>query len=643
MRRATQAIPLAAYVAISFAYFGWPLLPHPGRVVFGSAGNAPIYIWSFAWWPHAIGSWTNPFVSHALYAPIGVNIAWTPSAPGLALAFSPLTVLVGPIVSYNVAGILLPALSAWTGYLLCRYLTRSTWASLVGGYLFGFSTANLRQISPGNVNLSAVFLFPLVALVVLKYLRRELSGRGLAWRLGALLAFQLTISTEFATVVTLALAASLLLAFWLVRDLRPRLRAAVAPIAAGYALAAVFVAPFTYYLLFHFESGSVAMDIKLWGTDVLAAFVPNFTIGLGGNELLGLQRHVSSRLAYLGLPTVAILVLYAIRARRAPGGRFALAAFAAAFVATLGAAFEVAGNQWFTLPWWTAASHVPALNNVLPFRFGILESLAASVIVALWTAGTKGRVFKRPYILPALAVAALVPLVWHPSAFTPRNPERLAFFTRGIYKCIAPGETIVIYPGADDALIWQAETGFRFNLAQGGLQPFRQAENTLNRFDDDPVVRDLAFAGPYRPSIDRLLAFAGVHGVDRVVSIEKDRYPTLRQMARFGPPAAAGGAIVAPACGRPSLARRNLARFVRVWEVDPPPLSTHRNLAWCLNLTYTEIPLGLIPAASPTNTLARYVKGQGLTCSAPPAGYARHGLASATLGVPGGTYPYYSN
>ncbi len=106
------------------------------------------------------------------------------SAPGLALAFSPLTVLVGPIVSYNVAGILLPALSAWTGYLLCRYLTRSTWASLVGGYLFGFSTANLRQISPGNVNLSAVFLFPLVALVVLKYLRRELSGRGLAWRLG---------------------------------------------------------------------------------------------------------------------------------------------------------------------------------------------------------------------------------------------------------------------------------------------------------------------------------------------------------------------------------------------------------------------------------------------------------------------------
>ena len=118
----------------------------------------------------------------------------------------------------------------------------------------------------------------------------------------------------------------------------------------------------------------------------------------------------------------------------------------------------------------------------------------------------------------------------------------MAFFTRGIYKqCISPGQTIVIYPRLDDALIWQAETGFRFNLAQGGLQPFREAENTLNRFDDDPVVRDLAFGGAYRPSIDRLLAFAGVHGVDRVVSIEKDRYPTRRQMARFGPPAVAGG------------------------------------------------------------------------------------------------------
>jgi hypothetical protein len=111
------------------------------------------------------------------------------------------------------------------------------------------------------------------------------------------------------------------------------------------------------------------MDIKLWGTDVLAAFVPGLTIGLGGDELLGLQRDVSSRLAYLGLPTVASSCSTRF-AHGAPGGRFAIAAFAAAFVATLGAAFGVAGTNGL---WWTAACTCRRWQRA-PFRLGILES-----------------------------------------------------------------------------------------------------------------------------------------------------------------------------------------------------------------------------------------------------------------------------
>src|SRR5438876_905956 len=83
----------------------------------------------------ALGSWTNPFVSHVLYVPNGVDIAWTPTAPGLGLAASPVTALFGPVVAFNVVALLLPAVSAWTAYLLCRYLTGSLWASVVGGYL----------------------------------------------------------------------------------------------------------------------------------------------------------------------------------------------------------------------------------------------------------------------------------------------------------------------------------------------------------------------------------------------------------------------------------------------------------------------------------------------------------------------------
>jgi hypothetical protein len=633
VRRVEQVAALAGYVAVSLAYFGWRLFPHPGRVVLGDQ-NAPIYIWSFGWWRHAIGHLTNPLVSHALYAGAGLNVTWTPSAPGLSLVSTPLTALVGPVAAFNIVGVLLPALAAWTGYVLCRYLTDSTWSSLVGGYLFGFSAANLRQVSPGNINLSAVFLFPLVALFVVRYLRCELTRRGLVWRLGVLLAFQLTISTEFTVMVTLALVLGLPLAYALARELRPRLRLAVGAIVAAYGLAAVIASPFVYYLLFDFDSSTVVTDIKLWGTDVLGAFVPSFVIGIGGSDLGSLQDHVKSHSAYLGLPTIAIVAAYLLRSRRAPGTRFLAAAFAAAFVATLGATFVAYGHTLFTLPWWSLAAHLPAVNDLLPFRFAILEELAAAVIVALWTARTSGRVFPRPFVLPVLASAALVPAVWAPSAFTPLHLEHESFFTSGFSKrCIPPGETIAIFPYSTNALIVQSETGFGFTLAQGGLQL------PGNRFAADPILSDLEAPGRIRPTIDRLIAFAGTHRVDRVVSIGAHDYPTPRQMRRFGRTSRIGGALVAPGCGEPSLRTHDLAPFVDEWERHQPP---RRAIGWCLDGIFTDIYYGFAPPPSPANRVASFVQGVGLTCSPPPRGYIRRGLASPALGVRGGTYPYYA-
>ena len=89
---------LFGYTAISFAFFGWRLLPHPGRDLLGYGHNPEIYVWSFSWWPHAIATLSNPLSTDSLYAPTGVNLAWTLTVPGLALVFTPLTAIVGPAV-----------------------------------------------------------------------------------------------------------------------------------------------------------------------------------------------------------------------------------------------------------------------------------------------------------------------------------------------------------------------------------------------------------------------------------------------------------------------------------------------------------------------------------------------------------------
>src|SRR5579864_4398541 len=236
--RSEETRALLVFLAISFLYFGRPVASHPGRLLIGRGSDPGIFLWSFAWVPHALLHGENPIYTHAIWAPTGMDLAWVASAPGLALVFAPLTLTAGPIVAYNVAAVLLPALAAWTAFLLCRRLTNGFWPSLVGGYLFGFSAFMLGH-EEGHLHLTSAFLVPLVALVMLDFVRGRLNRVGLAARLGLLLAAQLLLSTEVFATVTLALAVAVVLASALVRSARPRLLRLAAPLAGGYALAAV--------------------------------------------------------------------------------------------------------------------------------------------------------------------------------------------------------------------------------------------------------------------------------------------------------------------------------------------------------------------------------------------------------------------
>src|SRR3954468_22944934 len=267
-----RALAFILYLAVSFLYFGARLLPHPGRPLVGSPYDPEIFVWSFAWWEHAIATGTNPLVSHAVYAPQGIDLAWTATVPGLALPFVPLTAVAGPVVSYNVAAVLVPALAAWTAFLLCCYLTRSLWASLAAGYAFGFSAYVLGQ-QTGHLHMTSVFLVPLLALVVVRYLRGGLGRRALAVRVGLIVGYQAWLSTELLTTMTLALAVTLPLAVALVPDVRTRIRSALAPLAAGYGLAAVIASPLLFYVVTGFRSESIN-EPSLFGADLLNYVVP---------------------------------------------------------------------------------------------------------------------------------------------------------------------------------------------------------------------------------------------------------------------------------------------------------------------------------------------------------------------------------
>ena len=68
------------------------------------------------------------------------------------------------------------------------------------------------------------------------------------------------------------------------------------------------------------------------------------------------------------------------------------------------------------------------------------------------------------------------------------------------------------------------------------------------------------------------------------------------------------------------------------------------NVGYCSGLTFSEVPEGLDPAGPLAGAQrANFVDDRGLTCAAPPPGFVRRGFATAAMGVPPGTYPYYAH
>jgi hypothetical protein len=130
------------------------------------------------------------------------------------------------------------------------------------------------------------------------------------------------------------------------------------------------------------------------------------------------------------------------------------------------------------------------------------------------------------------------------------NPERWPFFTRDYYKnCFPRNENVLVFPYGfwGNSMLWQAESGFWFRMAEGYLQPKPPPYYLAN-----PVVQELTYTLD-NPTPAQILSLARAKRVSRVISIGIYVHPNGHQMHRFGPVQDLGGVLVSPACGNPPL------------------------------------------------------------------------------------------
>ncbi len=472
--------PLAAlicYLILSSAFF-LRLIPQGLNTSYiGWYTDESFFIWCLKWWPYAIAHHLNPFVPKLVFVPEGFNLAWATCAPLMAWLALPLTATLGPVSAYNLLCVLCPALNAWTAFILCRHIGARFWASLVGGWIFGFSPFVVGHILGGHLSLFPVFLLPLMVLVVLMRLEERIGARTFILLLCVLLVGEFLTSAEVFATLTVMGAIMLVVGWMFARgELRRRIQALFVPLEFVYLGALVLLSPYLYYVWVGFRS------VPYYPADELSANLLNFVVPIKTTSLWYAvpifqrlssnfdTKYISERGSYLGLPLLIVAGWFVIEHRRTVMSRACATLAVITILLSMGPFAHVGRNIGWWLPWWVF-TQMPLLDQALPIRLSIYAVLILAVLAAMWLTSARLPLWIR-MVAAVLIVASMFPNISR-TFWRSRVVQIPTFFSdKGLYRhYLHKGETVAVLPFAwgegSQAMGWQAQTRMYFKMTTG--------------------------------------------------------------------------------------------------------------------------------------------------------------------------------
>jgi hypothetical protein len=466
----TQALAaLVGYCVLSVILYGREALGGLRHTVVGFGQEPPFYghdqsayVWSLAWAAHALTHLQNPFLAHAIFAPVGYNLAWAASILGPGLLSAPLTLAFGAVPTYNL-------LAAWTAFLLCRHVCGRLAPALAGGLLFGFGMYGTGE-AINHLNLALVALVPLAVLLVLRRYEGLTSRVRFILALGVLLGVQFWTSTEvFASLALFGGLAFLLAVALAPRAQRARIWLCAAETLGALLVALVLAAPFLYYALSYPNPVSEISTADA-GADLANLVIPSAAIWIHGWKAVAtsareLHGNITEQLAYLGVPLILVLGAFAVECRRSRRARFLAIFVVVSAILSLGAHLFVDGSATGVALPWSLVDELPLLRFAGPGRFVLYMWLAAALAVSIWLA-RPSRAYLRWAAL-ALVVASLIPNLSGPWGTHVDDPPlmRAPLLARYVPK----DATVLALPFGiwGDSMFWQVQADFHFRLAGG--------------------------------------------------------------------------------------------------------------------------------------------------------------------------------
>ncbi len=205
--------PVVTHLAVLLGYIGvgiavtWPHVTYlSGRLPY--TRDAGSYTWGFWWMARCVTHLTDPWTTNYLAAPIGASLGMHALMPLPGALLTPITLIFGPAVSYNLLSAIMPGLLAYAMYRAARLWVPSQVGAIAAGVFFGFASM-LDFQTWVHINLAAGVLFLPITLEAAVRLRRR-PGVGQAIALGLVLAASMMTDQESA-VLALILAGLTLL------------------------------------------------------------------------------------------------------------------------------------------------------------------------------------------------------------------------------------------------------------------------------------------------------------------------------------------------------------------------------------------------------------------------------------------------
>jgi hypothetical protein len=459
------------FLAAAVWVMGHLWLDPGGRLLRDNWSDQQLFEWMLAHTAHAVTHGQNPFFTHGLELPHGANLLANTAVPLLGLVVTPVTLTLGPAVSFTLVGTLnLAATAGGWYYILSRHLVSSRLAAFVGAAFAAFAPGMISQAN-AHLQMTAQFLVPFIAWQLVRLREPGRAVRG-GVTLGVLLVVQYLVGQE--VLMLAVLGCGIFAVLYALLD-RAAVRGQAARVLRGLGIAAgvalVGLAWPVWFQLFGPRSyRGLPWDWARYSADGWSylTFAGRSLLGVEA-EAAGLSANPTEQNTFWGLPLIVVAAGIAAWLWRERLVRALAAGTVVLGVLSLGPSLVVNGHDTgIPLPG-RALSLVPVLDMTLPSRLALVALPMLGALLALGVRRAVDAGLPRPLWVAAL-LAALLPVAPMPLPAIGRSPVP-AFFTSGAWRQCGSSVFPVPIGYAPDprGMSWSTATGTELAVPYGAV------------------------------------------------------------------------------------------------------------------------------------------------------------------------------